>query len=49
MLPATPSQMGQRVIKKVVPIPSIPKPIHDEDGQEDDVPLNRRTQLARAT
>ena len=40
------------MIKKVVPIPSILEPILEEDEEEDDVnnvPLNKRTQLARAT
>ena len=46
----TPIKKRKRVIKKVFPIPSIPKHIpkeEEEENDEDDVPLNRRTWLAR--
>ena len=39
------------MIRKVVPIPSISKPILEEDEEEDDeenAPLNRRTMLAKS-
>lgn len=42
----SPIKKRQRVIKKVVPIPSIPKPILEEDEEEydeDNILLNRRT------
>ena len=40
------------MIKKVIPLPSIPKPILEEAKEEDDednLSLNWRTQLIRAT
>ena len=48
----TPVKKRQSVITRVVPFPSILEPIleeEEEDDDEDNVPLNRRTRLARAT
>ena len=47
----------QKVIKKDIPFPLIPKPILEEEEEEgdededekDDLPLTKRTHLARAT
>ena len=42
---------GQRVHKKLVPNPSIPETILEEETEleEEEVPLQRRTRLAKAT
>ena len=50
----TPIKRRQKVIRKVIPFPSVPKNItkeeeEDDEDEEDNLPLSQRTHLSRAT